>query len=329
MKKILKRALSLMIMATVIVACNKDKGKSNQNDGDDDPKDPTPTEAEWKGSISSSSDVSLLLKELEKPYNIQNVNASASGVLSLNFPDQLSVDIYLPLRKKDGTAVTGNVKIEEILLKEKGDFILQNRPTQTANEILVTGGSYFLRATQNGEELSATYSFTLPQSSENFDLFEGRDAGNNQNVWDQMQDSGRWQRQLDSTAGADSFYNYCCTDKFKWINCDYFLRCGCPLTKVKVKLPKEYGNLNTQVMCVFKDINSVTGLYGNKDSKLFETGSSYEAPIGEDVTLVVMSRRDGKYFFATKNVTLIEDGTYEVTPAELTLAAMKAAIAGL
>jgi hypothetical protein len=330
MKKVFKITLSVLLISAMIVACSKDKGKSNQsNGGTDDPVDNTPTEAEWKGSISATSDVSLLIKELEQPYNIKNVNAAASGVLSLDFPDQLSVDIYLPFRKQDGTAVSGNIKIEEILLKEKGDFILQNRPTQTANAMLVTGGSYFLRATQNGEELKATYSFALPQSSENFDLFEGRDAGNNQNVWDQMQDSGRWQRQLDSTAGADTFYRYCCTDKFKWINCDYFYSCGCPLTKIKVKLPKEYGNLNTQVMCVFKDINAVTSLFGNKDTKLFETGASYEAPIGKDVTIVVMCRRDGKYYFATKDVTLIADGTYDVTPAEVTLAAMKASIAAM
>ena len=215
------------------------------------------------------------------------------------------------------------------MIREKGDFILQNRPTQTSSELIVTGGSYYLSISQNGEELTGTYQISVPQSSEDFQIFEGEDAGNNENIWNLDNESTRWQRQFDSTAGADTFYNYCCLEKFNWINFDYFYSCGCPLTKIEVRLPKEFGNLNTRVMCVFKNEDMVSSLRGNKDTKLFETGAGYQAPIGEDVTLVVMSRKSGKYYFSTKDVTLAVNTIYDITPNEVTLAAMKASIAGL
>lgn len=82
-------------------------------------------------------------------------------------------------------------------------------------------------------------------------------------------------------------------------------------------------------MYLFKELNSVTSLSGNPTTKLFETGGSYQAPVGKKVTIVVMCRRDGKYYFKTKEVTLIVDGTYEVTPSEVTLSAMKSLLDNL
>jgi len=328
MKNVLKLCTLVIGLSLITYGCNKDKSKSSSttqtsNNGGG------ATAAEWKGVITPTADVSILINELEMPLNKQTVMAGASGSLKIGFPDKLSVNISLPLRKSDGTPVTGNVDVEEILLRTNGDFIRQNRPTQTANAMLVTGGSYYLNITQGGEELTANYQFTLPQPDGNYDLFEGRDAGNNENVWDAIADSGRVQRWRDSTNGNDTFYNYCCTDRFKWINCDYFYSCGCPLTAIKVKLPQEFGNLNTMVRCIFKDINSLTSLSGNATSKLFETGGSYKAPIGKEVTIVVVCRKDGKYYFKTKDVTLTLDGIYEVTPDEVSLTAMKGLIDNL
>ena len=329
MKKFLNISMLAVFVSLAIYGCKKDRGKSDSNIVPEKKEEVTTKIAEWKSTITSTSDVSVLLSELEMPLNTRMETVGATGNLQISFPDKLTVNINLPLRKKDGSVVTGIVEVKEILLRDKGDFIRQNRPTLTASAMLVTGGSYFLSITQGGEELTANYSFSLPQPDGNYDLFEGKDAGNNENVWDQVKDSGRIQRWRDSTSGTDTFYNFCCTDKFNWINCDFFYSCGCPLTAVKVKLPEEFGNLNTRVMCLFKDINSVTSLSGNPTSKLFETAGSYKAPVGEKVTIVVMCRKDGKYFFATKDVTLTLDGTYEITPGEVTLSAMKSLIDNL
>lgn len=329
MKTLFKTTLLIAMASMVIYGCKKDKSKSASSGGTETGGNDQPKEAEWKSSIVANAEVVQLTNELMLPLNTKTITAAASGIMKLYFDDGFSADVYLPLRDKNGAIVTGTVKVEQILLRKKGDFIRQNRPTQTASAMLVTGGSFYLSITQGGEELTANYGFRLPQSSENFDLFEGADAGNNQNVWTTLQDSGRIQRNMDSISQSDTFFRYCCIDRFKWINCDYFYNCSCPLTAVKVKLPIEFGNTNTKVQLVFKDINAVTGLQGNITSKLFETGASYKAPIGKVVTIVVMSKIDGKYYFKTKEVNLIEDGVYEIAPTELTLSAMKSLIDAL
>jgi|GEM_PF-3033618 len=336
MNQIIRLCTAVLILSVLITACDKNRSKSKNTvvpiaktpSSPNQLPPPPPPVNYWNAAISASSDVSILLKELEKPINTQSFAASSSAAMKLYFPDGLSVTLYPPLRFTDGSTVTGTVLAEEILLRKKGDFIRQNRPTQTASAMLVTGGSYYLNLSQNGQEIQATYTFRLPQSSENFSLFDGVSAANNQNIWAARQDSGL-QRTRDSIGSKDTFYSYCCIKQFKWINCDYFYNCGCPLTKVSAKLPAEYGNTNTQVFCIFKDINSVTSLYGNTTSKLFETGASYKAPIGKECTLVSVTRKDGKYFIGTKDVTLTLDGVYDITPTETTLAAMKTILDGL
>jgi hypothetical protein len=314
MKNLRNAAILAIAALTGVLACTKE----DQNSGNS-----------WGNTISGSSNVSLLMNELAMPLYRQTVNVQNFGQLELKFPDGLKVNITLPLRDANGNIVTGNIIVEEILLRKNGDFIRQNRPTQTINAMLVTGGSFYLNLSQNGKDLAASYSFTLPQQDANFELFNGVANGPSQNVWAPLQDSAVIRRILDSIKGSDTFFNYCCTNQFKWINCDYFYSCGCPLTKISVKLPDGFGNINTQVMCVFKKIRSVTSLYGNLDNQLFETGGSYQAPIGSEVTLVVLTRKDGMNYMATKEVTLSLNKVHEIAPTEVTLAAMKTVIDGL
>ena len=53
----------------------------------------------------------------------------------------------------DGRNVTGMIDITFKEAVSKSDFILSNKPTQTEDDALVSAGSYYLSAEQNGKKL--------------------------------------------------------------------------------------------------------------------------------------------------------------------------------
>ena len=96
-----------------------------------------------------------------------------------------------------------------------------------------------------------------------------------------------------------------------WINCDYFYGTGDPLTGVQVELPDTFNGSNSAVFIYYSNLNSVASLWDSDEDGVFDLGSTYATPIGQNISFVVISEINGSFYFTIVNATIV-NGHYEI-----------------
>jgi hypothetical protein len=151
------------------------------------------------------------------------------------------------LHTSSGQVATGNATINLKEVTEFSEMILNNAPTISQNRLLISGGEFYIQASQNGTSLSlapgSSYYITVaaPKGATNsMNVFTGRDSSgiitwtpvnadtvnSNMNATSNtaMQRVSSAMNFQDNTWGiSDNFNEYVvrCT-ALGWINCDYF-----------------------------------------------------------------------------------------------------------
>lgn len=217
---------------------------------------------------------------------------------------------------KDGQPVTGDVKIQLIEIYDQIDMLLSDRPTTSNGELLVSGGEIFISATADGQELelndttSILVSLPTDYVDKDMTLFTGS-VDSNQFNWTVIPNVVATQNQVNpnDTSWASNTEPYFYYDPSKyiftvrnlgWINCDRFY--DAPIkTDVKVACGNQFDVKNTRAYMVFKSINSVSELYYYSGNGLFNITNT---PVGENVTIVMISLTDGKEYIGIKDVTI-------------------------
>ncbi len=269
---------------------------------------------------------------------------------------------FYPNSFKDaaGNIITsGTIYIQLTEAYEPGDMIANRTSTTADNMPLVSGGQVNIVATQNGTKVFANVfgiGFKQPGSSaQQMELYYKADNSNaDASVTWKMADTtkpGKVSRstQADSVAiisnngGVIKTYRFpgtrylfdSCTS-FDWINCDHPASdkwgSGVQYTVVHVIIPDEsFDNRNTQVYFVFPSINScedltfykkATNAFGGYDPK-----PSF--PIGEPYKVVIMSFKDGTYYYAEKSGIITSDMELNMTPIPETLGDIRARLGGI
>lgn len=283
----------------------------------------TPTTQWTTSAINPSSHPATVLLRSMKAADItvsipQTGGVCIAGSVSCLVPDNAFL-------KLDGTPVTGNVTVTLSPATKYADMIFNGLSTLTSSGWLETGGMVKIQATQGADVLklkpgkTIKVLFTATGFSPDYKGYAGRETGD-------VANAVTWNLNNNWVAGPDSGQGTSGTqiiiDSLQWINCDRLMNVSTP-TNTYLKLPADFGNVNTSVYMVFTARKMIAGMYADAANQRFWQGSAYKVPIGEPVKFIVISKKDNKIYYAMASATITADMTTtistmeEITQAEL------------
>jgi hypothetical protein len=306
----------------------------------------------WQDDLLKINDISTailpplnvekLMADLATDPVTREINAERGGIITT--PD--SVTVEFPANScvtKNNRACTGNLSVEILVLRKKGEFLLNNVPTTSLGRQLISGGAVRIKVSQNGEEVKLARPFTAPyrvkfQSTSTtpdpaMKLFEGTPEGRFKFDWIPIQNVAGTSNPPFLRAWADSIQRRpiagfeLLLDRFSWINCDKFSGDSTTLTnKFCVAMADTFTNQNTSVFVVFKDINSVLSLAGDGKTKQFCVPTNYRGlPIGKVVNIVSISTIKDRIYIGKKEVTIAPNTNATAIKLETTVVTKEAA----
>lgn len=254
----------------------------------------------WFNILDSNMAVARLQNDLRPGSQNELVSFTPAAVsiqtlsgLQCNFPQGAFVTA-------SGLPVTGNVRVESLLLKKKGDLVRMGIPTTSNGSLLVSGGAFYLRLMKDGQELqlapSKTVSIRFNDAPTNpaMQVFFGAPGNTGMFNWLPSMDS------VNRVYALSQAYEVI-SNRLRWINCDYFYdSAGTAQTTVTPVLPSNYTNANTVAYIVFHDMRSVVGLTGNATTRKFISG---RLPVNKQVTLIILSKQGNDYFMGHQQLT--------------------------
>ena len=213
------------------------------------------------------------------------------------------------------------VDLEFVEMYDKGSMAITNKPTMglnTLNELepLDSGGEFYVVAKQGGVALTSTCPIPISVPTSNtggtkpdMQAFEGSIDTNGNLTWE-------------SAPGLD-FYYTSTPDKyngllsgFTWFNCDKFYNDPRPKTGLSVLIPSGYANASTVFISTNAKPNSLCGIGGHK------------FPVGLECNFIFVTEDNGKFRYAIKAATLINNHqeTFSISETSLATAAELKAI---
>lgn len=245
----------------------------------------------------------------------------------------------------DGSGVTGNVDVEFVELFEKGNMLITNKPTMGINSngdkaLLISGGEFFINATQNGEELdiSCAMQLIVPSSltggtDPTMTLWNGNIDEEDNLAWEEVKADPAGDPQGEGGVFAEGGQYYAFLNQFGWSNVDRFYNDPRPKTTIQIAVPEGYDNQNSAVYLSYD--GEETGL-ANMDT--YDPGTELfsehygQIPIGLECHVIFVSEDEGMWRYAIKAVTIVDNDIITFNIGETTSnteAALVTAINGL
>lgn len=254
--------------------------------------------------------------------NVDDASATITGDKGtlVTFPKSV-------FRTQEGANVSGAISIKLTEIYDQSDMILSNRPTTSEGELLESGGEISISAFQNGEKLLLAHGknilvqFATENDNTDMKLFTGALEDGMFN-WTYLPtrtsqtpiEEATWSTDSVSTFYYDESRYLFSVAKIGWINCDRFYNAS-NKTTVDVTATNRGTIDNTAAFLVYKDINSVGRFAEHSSQGVWRSGS---IPIGQEATVVVISLKDGKQYFGTKEITVAEGLSVNVDLHEAT-----------
>lgn len=260
--------------------------------------------------------------------NTQNFTITAGdGMVTLTSAKGVKLHINGNCLTKNGNAVTGEVNIEYIELFDKGNMLVTNKPTMGITpdgkkNLLISGGEFFIKATQGGVELqtSCYLSLVVPTA-----LTDGYD--NAMTLWTGViEEDGdlAWKdaRGADGKGGVQGEGNsyYVTFGNFGWTNVDRFYSDPRPKTTILVDVPEGYDNTNSAVYLSYdgEGTNALAKLDTYTAEGLFSEHYG-QIPVGLACHIIFATEDNGNWRYAIKGVTTTANAVYTFTLAETTV----------
>ena len=251
----------------------------------------------WISTVTEQAPVSDVKRLLSKEKFLDSVDATAGGTFQTS--EGLTI-IVLPqsLLLSSGQLATGKIYIETILVKQRGDMVRLDKPTTSFGRVLISGGEIFIRIRKENEELHLApgkgiyIRYSDPAPTRLMKLFYGDESNPGRFNWISASGNQTSGGGVD-TAGSPSGYQLFST-QLRWINCDYFADSSGTRVNVTASLSAEYTNANTSVYLVFKEINSVAGMYGDAVSKKF---TSPRIPSSKSAVVVSITKKGTNSYY--------------------------------
>ena len=277
---------------------------------------------------------------------IREINASALPQ-TLSFLDGTKITFPAGSLTKGGVAVTGNVTVEVYEVLKRSAILLSGANTNhSSGAPLASDGFIFIDVKSNGQSvdqnLAVPVKISVPAKREGVtQLWLGVDqenkpliaAAGNQMAWEAPKPAnGVGQREVSATQAAFTFD----FGNLGWINCDVFYNYSNPKTTVTVDVANNPGTFasfrgfsgETFVFFCAKGSNVAAQLYtpdGTGKVKSYDN----MMPIGSEGRMLSFSIKDGKFYYASEEITISANQNITLTLSETTEAAVQAAINSL
>ena len=251
---------------------------------------------------------------------------------STSFTSENGVQIYLngSCLTLNGNTVTGQVDIEYVELFDKGNMLVTNKPTMGINEngdkaLLISGGEFFIEATQNGAVLETGCNIQLGIPSaltggvdNDMILWNGTFDENGNLAWEEDERDGAAGQGGGVFAQGNQYYAF--LSDFGWSNVDRFYNDPRQKTTILVDVPEEYDNTNCSVFLSYDGED--TGL-ANLDTYNTESGLFSEhygqIPIGLECHVIFVSEEAGDWKYAIKAATIAENDVITISDGETSI----------
>ena len=248
----------------------------------------------------------------------------------------------------DGKAVSAsNIDVCIWEFTDKKSLIYANLTTHAGDRMLETGGSFFIKASLNGEELrlvqGTKYTVKMLAETNHNDMFtyygntnDGivdwevnknepafLSENNNEPIVEAMAYEDEWGDIAYYESEGDQAFYQLSAGKLGWINCDRFYDAPntSPLmVKVDSKEP-------VSVRVVFRDINSVLPCYTSSNHKDVYTAKNI--PTGEKVLLMAYSVKGDNAVLGYKEIVIGENDSETITLNNLSKRRFEGAVSEL
>ena len=304
------KKIGLLVLATLLfINCEKDK---------------TTTEPATATEFAA-------VREMALEAQTQNFTATAgTGLITLTSEKGVTIKIYGNCLTKNGTPATGSIAVEFVELFDKGTMLVTNKPTvgimpNGDRSLLISGGEFFIKVTQDGVELDTTCNIDLiiPASltggiDNEMGLFNGLIDEDGELAW-RPAEGGATGGQGGVFAEGNNYY--VSFGNFGWTNVDKFYSDPRPRTTILVDAPTGYDNTNCAIylsydgegqnaLAKLDTYDPVTGLFSEHYGQI---------PIGLECHVIFATEDNGQWRYAIKGVTVAADDSYTFTLAETML----------
>ncbi len=289
------------------------------------------------GSCSKNDDNDIIIEQifdgLELENEIMENREEALQTFTLNdgtgevYGEEGTI-LYFPpntIIDQNGDPVTGNVTVELIEIYDKAKMLLSRMPTNGKRpngdvETLISGGEFFINATQNGEQLQLANGFQLFAPADEFDedmrIFNGQnddcdgDEMQCDIVWEEDEQGGLepMEREGPNGQGVSGYGGF--LSNFGWTNIDRWYNDTRPKTVLYVDAPEGFDNTNSNVYVSYDGEPTALALLDiyNPDTGLFSEHYGL-IPIGLEVHIIFVSVQDDQYIYAIQGATIGENHT--------------------
>lgn len=322
---------NLFILGTILLffltACQKELS-DNFTIYTGDPRNDTV----WTATTPSTAPIHQLAKAFLPDLIIDSFDCTLGDTLYLK--DE--VEIRIPAAactNNSSTPVTGKVKLEFFRLKKKGDFIKFFKPTTAGKYLLESAGGFFIRISQNGQELKLAPNASItvrfrdtedPKST--MQVFHARETIpfisngiDTLHTWVRHTDTSHirtWQK-TDTLGNVLKGYELT-TTQLRWTGAHRYIDSTLSHTNIFAYLPQNFTNKNTVIYAVFSDHKIVVNLSSDFRSKAF---TASQIPRGAKIKLLSFSRLGSDLYLGIREINDVGTmNTYKIEPQKKSLA---------
>lgn len=318
MKKQLKLATLFFTLLLLVISCEKE----------------SITQTPITSSGKKLSTLTSLYKSIAPPMQSFTVTAGTQKTIVGEKGTRIT---FYPssFKSKNGqilTTGTVNIVLQEMLTGP--EMILAGKSTTSDGKLLQSGGQIYVNAYSGGEELlvnsSAKPKVMIPASpnSPNMDLYVGETKesdsvkGDTTINWSITKDTVS--KTEDTTGSGGVSYYYYNISQFGFSNCDALYHYTTAKTDIKVIPSSGFVDSNCNVFAYFPIINGVAYMYYRNNQFTI----NYElAPIGLEVKLIMVGRKENKLYYEIKTLTVTNGMVVNMnSPIEATEQSIQAVI---
>lgn len=286
--------------------------------------------AESKTEAATPAEFAAVRKAALEAKKQKFTITAGTGVITLTSAKGVKININGNCLTKNGNPVTGAVDIEFVELFDKGNMLVTNKPTMGImgdgnRNLLISGGEFFIKATQGGQELATTCNMSLlvPASlTDGIDpamtLWKGIIDDHGNLAWADARDAAGTNGKGGVEAGQNSYY--VSFGNFGWTNVDRFYSDPRPKTTILADAPDGYDNTNSAIYLSYdgEGTNALAKLDTYTAAGLFSEHYG-QIPIGLACHVIFVTEENGNWRYAIKAVTVQANDVYTFSMGETTV----------
>ena len=299
-KKLCRLFALITVTALLTTSCNPEDDNQSET-----PNIASPTAQEFDNirAIALENHTQMFTFNTEDTY------------ISLTSANGVQININANCLTANGNPVTGAITLEYIELFEKGSMLTTNKPTMGVlpgggKALLISGGEFFIEATQNGTVLDTTCSFQLiipssltGSSDSDMTLWNGEIDADGNLAWEEA-DNENGEEEGEVFLEGENYYTN--IEGFGWTNVDRFYSDPRPKTTLQVQAPEGYDNQNSAIYLSYDGEAPALAYLDTFDEDLNIFSEHYgQIPIGLACHVIFITESDGIWRYAIKPVTIV------------------------